>query len=297
MDTREILIAAVVPLVVSAVVLGVLHALLARRKKGEDQSAPALAWIVPVLMAGAVVLGSWAWQSRVSLWADSVTHRFPAVAAVVMLTGLIAAIGPIRRRPVLAAVPALVGGWFVAWMILGTVHESMIGEAARWGGIAGVGVIAAAQAWAIETGARALPGWRAPVVLWLLLGVIALGATSGFANAPLILWPAAAVCFALAGVGVFRRETNLLAGVGPALAVLIAGVVAFSNWTGYREQWLMFALLMACPLPLALAGALRVRPVFRLLVAGVAALGLAGAQAGIAVPELMKANSASEYGY
>lgn len=301
MGTREIMFAAVIPAAVSTIVLVIVHLLIARREKSRASPGPAAAWLVPILLAGGVVLGSWAWQTRVELWPDSATHRFPAVALTALLAGLLGTLTPLRRSPVLLALPAFAGGGLVAWAFLGTLHPNFISETARWGWIAGVAAIAAIQAWAIETGAEALPGWRMPGVLWLLAGVAALGATAGLANAPLVLWPVAAVCFGAAVAGLIRRERNLLRGVGPALAIYYSGTVAFSNWFGDHEQWLMFALLAAAPIPLALAGfpALRGKnPLVRLLVAAVPAFAMSGVQAAIAVPELIEATGGGdEYEY
>ncbi|USN98180.1 MAG: hypothetical protein H6810_08310 [Phycisphaeraceae bacterium] len=300
MGTREIIFAAVLPAFVSLVVLVAVHLLIASREKRIGTPGPSVAWLLPGLLAGGSLLGAWAWQSRVELWAESVTHRFPAVALAALLAGLAGTLIRLRRSAVFTALPALVAGGFVAWAFLGALHPSLISEPGRWGWIAGVALLTGVQAWAIEVGARVLPGWKMPSVLWVAIGLIALGATGGFASAPLVVWPASAVCFALAGAGIIRRDVNLLRGVGPAIAVLIAGLATFSNWFGDRERWLMFALLMAAPLPLALAGlpVLRKKAILRLVVAAIPAVALPGIQAVIAVPALIRATEGSdEYDY
>lgn len=301
MDTREIILASIIPLSASLLLLLPAHAILARREARIGRPAPILAFMLPPLLAGGVALGAWAWQSRVELWPQSVTHRFPAIALVAMLAGLLSTLSPLGRRPRFAAIPATLAGALVAWAVLGPLDASVISEPSRWGWITGLALIAGAAAWSFEAGAEQLPAWRAPVLLWLLFGLTALGATAGFANAPLILWPVAAVCFALAVAGLFRPGTNLLPGVGPTLAVLLVATIAFSNWFGDRERWLMLALLLSSPLGFALAALppLRSRrPILRLAVAGIAALTPPAIQAAIALPELIRASSASgEYDY
>jgi hypothetical protein len=257
MGTREVVLSAVVPAVVSIVVLLVLHFVLGGRgageASGEGNGAAAgkagRAWgfgvAFVVLACAGVVLGSYAWQSEVSLWKASVTHRVPAMALAALVLGLVGTLTGVRRSAVGLGVLGAVGGWFVGWVVLGGLHESLIGEAARWGWIGGVGVIAGVQAWAMAVGVRALPGWRGPVLVWLVVGLAALGATAGLANAPLVLWPIAAAAFGLAAVGVLRRDVDLLAGATPAVAVVFMGVVAMSHWFGSEERWVMFGLLSA----------------------------------------------------
>ena len=186
---------------------------------------------------------------------------------------------------------AAVGGWVIGWMVLGALHESLISEGARWGWIGGIGLIAGVQAWALGAGVRALPGWGGPALVWLVVGVCALGATAGLANAPLVLWPVSATALGLVVVGLFRRDADLLRGAVPVIAVVLMGVLAMSNWFGDRERWLMFGLLSAAPAAIGLAALLAKKPVWvRLVVAGGIALGLAGAQAAIAVPALLEAS-------
>jgi hypothetical protein len=302
MGPREILFSAVIPAFAALLLLVPAHALMARRSARRGSPASTLPWLALALLAGAVCLGSWAWQSRIELWPAAATHRFPPVALAALLVGLLAACTPLARRPALAALPAVAGGAFAAWAFLGVLHESLISEAARWGWIAALALLAGAQAWAIETGARALPGWHAPALLWALSGATALAATAGFANAPLVLFPVAAVGFALAIAGLLRRDDNLLRGLAPAFAVLLVGAAAFSNWFGDRERWLMLAALSAGPLMLAIAALppLRAKPaVIRLTVVGVLSVLPAGIQAAIAVPALIKATEGggSDYEY
>lgn len=303
MGPREVVLSTVVPVVVGLVVYGLLSLFIrngSRRADGPASSPSGWSWAVPLMVAGGVVLGSWAWQTRIELWADAVTHRFPAIALAALLAGLASTLTPLRTRPLLAAIPAVLGGGFAAWAVLGGLHESLISEPARWGWVAGVAVLSGVHAWSFEAAGRALPGWRGPVLLWLLFGVAALGATAGFANAPLVLWPVSGVVFALILYGLTSRGVNLLAGCGPALAVVLAGAVSFSHWFGDRERWVMFALLMASPVGLGLAAlpALRARPIARLVVPGLVALGLAGAQAAVALPALIEASGGGdEYEY
>lgn len=319
MGTREIVLSTVVPTLVALVMLVATHTLLSRRVRKPDGQAPdsqpgdsagettgtpdasgsvgagSLGWLTLLLLAGSVVLGSYAWQSRVDLWSASATHRFPAIAGVALVAGLVCVlVGPIARRPLLQAVPAALGGAAVAWFSLGVLHPSFIGQTERWAWVGGVGVIAGVQAFAIAAGASRLTGWRAPVLLWLVLGLIALGATAGLANAPLVLFPAAGVMFALGVAGLFRPRVDLLRGVGPFLAVLVCGATTFADWFGDVERHAMFGLLVAAPVGLgvaALPGIRRARPVVRLLAAGVVSLGLSGAQAGMSVPSLIEAQS------
>jgi hypothetical protein len=308
MGPREILLAAIVPTGVALVVLLLAHAILRRLAapmvtEGPNGDGGALALpprVLPaltvLLLAGGTVLGSYAWQSRVEIWAESVTHRVPTVALVALVVGLLGVLTPARRSAVAAGMLGTLGGGVAAWMILGALHESLISEAARWGWIAGVGLIAGVQSWAIRVGSRAMPGWAGPALVWLLTGIAALGATAGLANAPLVLWPAAGCAFALVVVGLLRRRMDLLAGVSPAIATVFMGVLAMSHWFGDQERWLMFGLLAGAPIGLALAAipALRSKPiVIRLIPAAVASLGLAGAQAAIAVPALIAATSDS----
>lgn len=301
MDTREIVLASIVPASASLLLLVPTHALLARRAARTGRPAPTLSWMIPPLLAAGVALGAWAWQSRLDLWPDSVTQRFPAIALAALLAGLLSTLSPMGRRPLIAAIPATLAGALVAWAVLGPLHPNVISEPARWGWIAGLALIAGAAAWSFEAGAEHMPTWRAPALLWLLFGLTALGATAGFANAPLILWPVAAVCSALALAGLFRPDANILRGVGPTLAVLLVGTITFSNWFADRERWLMFVLLASAPLGFALAAlpSLRSRrPILRLAVVGVAALTPPAIQAAIALPELIQASSGSyDYDY
>jgi hypothetical protein len=315
MGPREVILSAVVPAVASVVVLVALRVLLGRAKtdaarptesgshdasggRAEDSAmGPISIGAVFVLLVGAgTVLGSYAWQSSVELWAASVTHRFPAVALAATLVGLVSVLTPLGRSAIGSGVLGATGGGVVGWMILSALHESLIGETERWAWIVGTGLIAGAQAWAVRVGSRALPGWGGPGLLWLLAGVTALGATAGLANAPLVLWPTAGAAFGLAAAGLLRRGTDLVGPASPAIATVFMGVLAMSHWIGDQERWVMFALLSAAPLGLALAAipALGSRPIWvRLIPAGVVSLGLAGAQAAVAVPALLEATTGS----
>lgn len=308
MGPREFVLSAVVPAVASIVVMLVLHALTRRRGSagvedgdGGDRvagDAGRLAWVLGVgfvvLGCAGVVLGSYAWQSEVSLWKASVTHRVPGMAVAALVLGLVGVMTPLRRSALGLGVLGTVGGLFVGWGVLSGLHESLIGEAARWGWIVGVGVIAGVQAWAMARGVRVLPGWRGPGLVWLVVGVGSLGATAGLANAPLVLWPIAAAAFGLAVVGLLRRDVDLLAGATPAIAVVFMGVLSLSHWFGSGERWLMFGLLSAGPAAIGLAALLAKRPAWvRLVVAGVVSLGLVGAMAGMSVPALIEASTGS----
>lgn len=294
MGPREVMLAGVVPAVVGLVLLVFAQALFGRGN-GPGRGW-ARGWVVPalvvLLVGGGVVLGSWVWQSGVELWAASVTHRFPAMALAAVVAGLAVALTPLKSRAWAGALVAVLGGWFVGWAVLGPLDARYIGEAERWVWIAAVGLIAGAQSWAIDSGTRRLDGWRGPAVLWLLVGLIGLGVTAGFANGPLVLWPVAGVMFAAAAVGVVHPGVNLVRGCGPAFAVVISGAVAFGHWYGDVERWVMFSLLMAGPIGLGLAAlpGLRGRPWLRLVVAGGVSLGLVGAQAAMAVPGLIEAS-------
>jgi hypothetical protein len=91
-------------------------------------------------------------------------------------------------------------------------------------------------------------------------------------------------------------------GAGAAVAVLIVSTVVFSNWFGDTERWLMLGLLWGAavaPVVVLLPGVRSLGPTTRLVIAGVLVLGLAGAQAGMALPALIEAatgSSGSEYG-
>ena len=312
MGTREVLLAAVIPAVVAVVLFAALH-LWGRVAGGRPAPAgdggetttpsPAAAaatrgWVFAavfaLLVSGLTVLGSYAWQSEVAIWSDSVTHRVPAMALAAGVLGLVGTLTPIRKSAIGLGVLGAVGGWFAGWAVLSGLHESLIGEGARWGWIGGVGVIAGVQAWAMALGVRALPGWRGPVLVWLVVGVAALGATAGLANAPLVLWPTAAAAFGLAVVGVLRRDVDLLAGATPAIALVFMGALSLSHWFGSEERWLMFGLLSAGPVGIGAAALLRGKPGWvRLVVAGIVSLGLVGAQAAVSVPGLIEASSGS----
>ena len=308
MGPREVVLAAVVPAVVSVVVLLALHFVLGKKHAvrggntgdGSDapKAKPSRAWVLGaafVLLACAgVVLGSYAWQSEVSLWKASVTHRVPAMALAALVVGLVSVLTPIRTSAIGGGVLAMIGGLFVGWAVLSGLHDSLIGETERWVWIGGVGVIAGVQAWALARGARVLPGWRGPVLVWLVVGLGALGATAGLANAPLVLWPIAAAAFGTAVVGVLRRDANLLAGATPAIAVVFMGVVSLSHWFGSEERWLMFGLLRAGPVGIGAAALVGGKQGWvRLVVAGAVSLGLVGVQAGMSVPALLQATTDS----
>lgn len=301
MGTREIVLSAVVPAVVSVVVLLIASVALGRAQRAESEEAAssrhgpvALGALFVVLLAGGVVLGSYAWQSEVSLWEQSVTHRVPAMGLAALAVGLAGVLTPVRRSAIGLGALAAAGGWFVGWAVLSGLHASLIGETERWAWIGGVGVIAGVQAWAMTRGARVLPGWRGSGLVWLVMGVGALGATAGLANAPLVLFPIAAAVFGLAVVGLMRQDADLLAGATPAIAVMFMGVLSLSQWFGSEERWVMFGLLSAGPVAIGMAALLGGKPTWaRLVVAGVVSLGLVGAQAAVSVPALIEASSGS----
>jgi len=163
--------------------------------------------------------------------------------------------------------------------------------------VAGLALATGVNGWALERSGERLRGFRGPILLWLLVGTVGLGATAGFANAPLIVGGAAASFGVLAGVGFLERRVTIAGGGGVAAAVLLTGVVGFANWLGDTERWLMLGLLMAAPLG-TVGVVLLDRPLklekrknLALIVAAVPSLGLAGAQAAMTVPGLIESQS------
>jgi hypothetical protein len=137
----------------------------------------------------------------------------------------------------------------------------------------------------------------------MLVGTVGLGATGGFANAPLIVGGAAGAFGVLAVIGLVpikKPAVTVSGGGGVATAVLLVGLAAFANWLGDEERWLMLGLLLAAPVGAGLVVVLR-KPLklderrnLALVVAAVPALGLAGAQAGMAVPALIEASGGGD---
>jgi hypothetical protein len=315
MGVREVLLAGVVPGVVAFLVL--LGVVLLGWKKGGWKPPPlvneggnlkpappgwswVLSGVVVLLMAGATVLGSYAWQTRVELWPGQATHRFPFVALVAGVVGLLVAFAGRRWRWV-GVVGSGVGGGVAAWAFLSLLHESLISEFTRWGWVVGVALLVGVQALVLERVSARLTGWRGAVVFSLMAGLVAVGATEAFINGPLVLGPVAAVFGALCVVGLIRPGVSDGAGVGAALAVLMGGVAVFANWFGDHERWVMLGLLMGVPLgsalcllPTVASRGVNVR--FGAAVVGVVVIG--GVQVGRAIPPLLESMSpAGEDGY
>lgn len=248
------------------------------------------------------MLGSYAWQTRLDLWPRQAQYRFPLAAITACALGLATAMFPVARRAWLLALLTAATGGFVAWSFLSLLHESLISEPARWTWIALSGVVAAVQALVLERVAGKLPAWRAPLLLAALTGVIALGATMNFANAPLVLGPVSAVLGGALLAAVVSPRVVLMQGVGASASVLIVAALTFANWFGDHERWTMYALLMGAPVatglclcpPFSTRGA-----TLRLIAAAAPSLLLAGVQAGIAVPPLVRSMSqpADSYDY
>lgn len=269
------------------------------KRKGWTGHGPR--FVLPVLVGGLTLFGAYAWQSQVELWPDSATHRFPALGILAAAVGLIATLPVLRSRWWTLGPIAAAGGGAAAWMFLATVHPSFLseGERALWIGV--VALATGVNGWALERTGERLAGWRGPALLWMLVGTIGLGATAGFANAPLIVGGAVAAFGALALVGFVSGRVSIAGGGGVSAAVLIGGLVSFSNWLGDTERWLMLGLLLAAPAATSLAllvdrkGGEQRRKTLTLIVAAVPSLGLAGAQAAMTVPELISSQSGEDY--
>lgn len=292
MGLREVLIAVVLPGFVSLVVLVGAALMTGRRRRGEEERGRSgLGWLVAIFISGGAVLGSYAWQTRMDVWPASATHRFPFVAGVALAAGIAAfALG--RRGRAAAAVVAGFGGGVVAWAFLSLLHDSLISEGARWGWIAGCGVLTGVMAWTLEAAGERLLGWRGPGLLAIVAGLSALGVTEAFANGPLILGAAAAVLGGATVAALAGRRAAWFPGPGAAVAVMLVGTLVFANWFGDRERWVMFGLLAAGPMAagvcLVPAVARRGANVRFAAAAGVAVVVL-GVQAARAIPPLIEA--------
>jgi hypothetical protein len=173
--TREIVLSVVVPGFVSGVVMLGLALVWRRRLKTQRGAGDAGSgvtpsdgpfWAVPLLVTGAVVLGAYAWQTDVSLWPDSVTHRFPVIALAALAAALPALIAPVAARLVACGLVGAGVGVFGAWAFLGELHESLISESARAIWIAAAGGVCGLTAVGLESVGGALRGWRGPLLLW-----------------------------------------------------------------------------------------------------------------------------------
>lgn len=301
MGVREVVISSVVPAGVAAIVLGFLWLALPRilgKKGGWSGDGPR--WALPVLVGGLTLFGAYAWQTQVALWPDAATHRFPVIGLAAAVVGLLVGLPIIGKRWWTLAPVAAVGGAFGAWAFLSTVHPDFLSETSRYVWVGVLSLVTAANAWTLERAGAKLKGFRGPALAWALVGTIGLGATGGFANAPLIVGGAAGAFGVLAVIGLVTSRVSIAGGGGAAAAVLIVSLAAFANWLGDTERWVMLGLLLAAPLgtlgvvildrPLKLGD----RKNLALIIAAVPALGIAGAQAAIAVPELIKATSGSD---
>jgi len=259
-----------------------------------------LSWLVILLVFGGVVLGSYAWQTRIDLWPRQAQYRFPAVAIIAAAVGLVVAIVPIARRTWVLSALGLVGGGFVSWMFLSLLHESVLGASLRWLWIVVSAVVAGLSVATLERVVERVDGWRGGVVVSVLAGLLALGATMSFANAPLILGPVAMVSLATVPAAVIFPGHVYMRGVGATAAIVIVGVVVFANWFGDRERWVMYALLVAAPLSTGLCLLPRISrrgATLRLVAAALPAVVIAGIQAARAIPPLIESMSQSDGGY
>lgn len=251
MDTRQILLS-----MLPAVVTGVLAALafLAARvilKQRSPWSGAFPAGPVPLLIAAALTVGAYAWQSRVELWAVSTTHRFPALALIAAAAGTLVWI--IRRLPhkaaasasattstttsastgnlaetsqhpfqhveppasplrlAASALVALLAGGAAAWIFLGALPDAFLSPRGRTLWIIALAAAAALQAAVLESVLVRLAGWRGPALLWALVGTIALGLSAGFANAPIVVGAVAATFAPIALAGLLRVQGRGLA--------------------------------------------------------------------------------------
>lgn len=298
MGARQIILSLLLPGAAAAVALiaaAVYRRWCDRKTQADSEHKPrSLSWLVVLLIAAGVSLGSYGWQTRLDLWPRQAPFRFPHAAAIGCLAGLVVAMLPAVRRAWALAALAAVGGASAAWLFLSLLHESLISEPARWTWIVLSGAGAAAQAMVLERVADRLPGWRAPMLSAVLAALIALGATMSFANAPLVLGPVGAVLGGAMLAAIIAPRLVLMPGVGVTSAIMFVATITFANWFGDRERWMMYALLMAAPV----ATGLCLCPPFsrrgatvRLLAAAVPALALAGAQAARAIPPLVRSMS------
>lgn len=311
MGPREILLSAFVPGLAAVVLLAPAAFFLRRRDRWREAprhgpsstrccEACLLGAGLILLLVGGTLLGSYAWQTRLDLWPRQAQYRFPLVSIAAGLLGLATALLPIFRRPALLAPLSALAGGFVAWIFLSLLHESLISETMRWVWISVSALFTVPHALTLDRVTSSLPGWRGPVLLSALAGTIALGATMNFANAPLVLGPAAAVTGGAVVAAVIHPRLAMAHGAGASTAVLIAGTVVFAQWFGDRERWLMYALLMAAPLTtgVSLLPLLAQRgPMVRFIAAAAPALALAGLQAARAIPPLIESMSAPADGY
>jgi len=300
MGTRELLLASVVPGAIAAVVLAGLWLGLPRllKKKKWESGGPALA--LPVLIAAGMALGSWAWQSDLALWPANVTQRFPAVAIAILAAGLGTTMVPHRFRLLIAPVLSALGGGFAAWAFLAPLPDASLGAGATWGFISLAASLAAAMGLVLEASLEKLAGWAGPALLSMVAGISALAATQGWANAPLVIGPVAATLAAAVIPGLFYRDRSVLPGAGAALAVALTAAAVFSNWLGDEVSYRMFTLLALAPLSIGVVLIPYVAKrslLVRLAIAAALSLGLAGAQAAIALPELMEAVSPGDDAY
>ncbi|MEM7622855.1 MAG: hypothetical protein AAF235_06590 [Planctomycetota bacterium] len=315
MGTREILLATIVPGFAAAVIGLIGWWLLARKQQlnasGGDHGATSMELpigariIGPLVIAAATLLGAYAWQTSLEIWPRSATQRFPVIALAAGAAGLLAALVPSGLRIVTSSVFGGAAGAFGAWVFLGVLQEPIITDAERLQWVGYIGFRVAVLAAVLEVALRVLPGVRGPLAIWAVVGTIALGLTQGWANAPLVLGPVAWATLGLGLLGVLVGPRNVLAGSGTTIAVMLGSAATFSNWFGDTERWPMLVVLLDAPLLLGVAAlpwfASRAAWI-RLLVAVAAPLLLAGVQAGIAVPGLIAATTASDddaydYGY
>lgn len=307
MGPREILLAFGVPGAVALVALIAAAWLGIPRGREQAEGGVRSVWwlgvFAAVLMAAGTVLGAYAWQTQVVLWPKGAPYRFPMVALIALTGGFMSMIAGQGRWRWGGRCAVAIAGSLAAWVFLSLLHESYISAIERWLAIAGVGVLAGVHGWVFSATVERLPGWRWATVMWLATGLMAIGATEAFVNAPLVLGPMAAVFGAMVLVSLWRRDAQFSAGVPAFAAVLMAGVLTFANWFGDHERWVMFGLLAAMPLGtgLCLVPVLARRgPTVRFMVAAGAVLVIGGVQAGRAIPPLiesMQPGDESSYEY
>ncbi len=299
MGPREMMLAVGLPGAVSTVLLVVGVVILARLTKGRDAPDPApargLSWLVVLLMACGVVMGSYAWQSRVELWPSGAPQRFPFVAMIAGLAGLVGVVVPSGRWRWGGYCLTAVFGVAVAWSILSLLHGSLISEPMRWVSIVGMGCLAGVYGWMFEKASAQLPGWRWLVLMAMVVGLIAVGATEALVNAPLILGPVGAVLGAAVFASVVRPTVGLSRGVGAFVGVLLVGVLVLANWFGDYERWLMLGLLVGVPIPLGLCSVpvgkpvlAKMKPNTRFAVLAVMVFAIGAVQCMRAIPPLLE---------
>ncbi len=157
METKLALFAGVIPGAVTLLTLAVMW-----RWRGRSGGVGPL-WVAPVLVGLALVLGDFSKFGMPELWPDSNTYRFPHVAALLTLAGLVEALTRLPAWGVLAMRSAAYAG--VVWMLSEGYSPQVLSTAELVGLIAVASAGMALVAHAADRGAASLPGWRGPSVL------------------------------------------------------------------------------------------------------------------------------------